>query len=157
VHEWSQWLDTVALGFQKQQPWNQKIAALANRPGLIIGETRLTAGVVSQCETKRSQTKNSSKKGTLVRAAFVIAMHAVDHVPPASSGGSAGMRLAGHDLSSPVFLARVGSSRITHADGEVAAARAAGDAGTAFILSSISGHTMKDVRNASVGPVWYQL
>jgi len=67
------------------------------------------------------------------------------------------MRLAGHDLSSPVFLARVGSSRITHADGEVAAARAAGDAGTAFILSSISGHTMKDVRNASVGPVWYQL
>ena len=69
-------MDTVALGFQKQQPWNQKIAGLANRPGLIIGETRLTAGVVSQCETKRSQTMNSSKKGTLVRAAFVIAMHA---------------------------------------------------------------------------------
>jgi isopentenyl diphosphate isomerase/L-lactate dehydrogenase-like FMN-dependent dehydrogenase len=44
-----------------------------------------------------------------------------------------------------------------HADGEVAAARAAGDAGTAFILSSISGHKLEDVRNASTGPVWYQL
>ena len=35
--------------------------------------------------------------------------------------------------------------------------RAAGDAGTAFILSSISGHRMEDVRNASAGPMWYQL
>jgi L-lactate dehydrogenase (cytochrome) len=66
-------------------------------------------------------------------------------------------RVAGHDLSSPVLLAPVGYSRIMHADGEVAAARAAGDAGTAFILSSISGHRMEDVRNASVGPMWYQL
>src|ERR1700722_7991630 len=66
-------------------------------------------------------------------------------------------RLVGHDLSSPVLLAPVGYSRIMHADGEVAAARAAGDAGTAFILSSISGHKLEDVRNASTGPVWYQL
>jgi isopentenyl diphosphate isomerase/L-lactate dehydrogenase-like FMN-dependent dehydrogenase len=65
--------------------------------------------------------------------------------------------LVGHDLSSPVLLAPVGYSRIMHADGEVAAARAAGDAGTAFILSSISGHRLEDVRNASTGPVWYQL
>jgi isopentenyl diphosphate isomerase/L-lactate dehydrogenase-like FMN-dependent dehydrogenase len=66
-------------------------------------------------------------------------------------------RIVGHDLSSPVLLAPVGYSRIMHADGEVAAARAAGAAGTAFILSSISGHKMEDVRNASIGPVWYQL
>jgi isopentenyl diphosphate isomerase/L-lactate dehydrogenase-like FMN-dependent dehydrogenase len=66
-------------------------------------------------------------------------------------------RIVGHDLSSPVLLAPVGYSRIMHADGEVAAARAAGDAGTVFILSSISGHRMEDVRNASTGPVWYQL
>jgi isopentenyl diphosphate isomerase/L-lactate dehydrogenase-like FMN-dependent dehydrogenase len=66
-------------------------------------------------------------------------------------------RLVGHDLSSPVLLAPVGYSRIMHADGEVVAARAAGDAGTAFILSSISGHKLEDVRNASTGPLWYQL
>ena len=157
VHEWSQWLDTVALGFQKQQPWNQKIAALASRPGLSIGERRLTSGVVSQCETKRSETKNSGERGTVVKARFVIAMHAGDHVPPGSSGRSAAMRLAGHDHSSPVLLAPVGCSRIRHAAGEVAAARAAGEAGTAFILCSISGRAMEDVRDASLSSVWCQL
>src|ERR1039457_77479 len=44
-----------------------------------------------------------------------------------------------------------------HSEGKVAAARAAGAAGTAFILSTISGHRLEDVRAASRGPVWYQL
>src|SRR5450631_649367 len=44
-----------------------------------------------------------------------------------------------------------------HPGGEVAAARAAGAAGTAYILSTISGHRMEDVRAASSGPVFYQL
>src|SRR6202790_37382 len=44
-----------------------------------------------------------------------------------------------------------------HPGGEVAAARAAGAAGTAYILSTISGHPMEDVRAASSGPVFYQL
>jgi isopentenyl diphosphate isomerase/L-lactate dehydrogenase-like FMN-dependent dehydrogenase len=39
----------------------------------------------------------------------------------------------------------------------VAAARAAGEIGTGFILSTISGHKLEDVRAASSGPVWYQL
>src|SRR5260370_16102626 len=41
--------------------------------------------------------------------------------------------------------------------GEVAAARAAGNAGTAYILSTISGHKLEDVKAASKGPVFYQL
>jgi L-lactate dehydrogenase (cytochrome) len=41
--------------------------------------------------------------------------------------------------------------------GEVGAARAAGKAGTAYILSTISGHKLEDVRAASTGPVFYQL
>jgi L-lactate dehydrogenase (cytochrome) len=55
------------------------------------------------------------------------------------------------------MLAPVGYSRLMHPGGEVAAARAAGLAGTGYILSTISGHKLEDVRAASQGPVWYQL
>src|SRR6202163_227946 len=44
-----------------------------------------------------------------------------------------------------------------HSGGEVAAARAAGAAGTAYILSAISGHKLEDVKAASAGRVFYQL
>lgn len=63
----------------------------------------------------------------------------------------------GHEIAFPAILAPVGYSRLMHAGGEVAAARAAGAAGTAYILSTISGHKMENVKAASQGPVWYQL
>ncbi len=63
----------------------------------------------------------------------------------------------GFNLSLPFLLAPVGYSRLMHPGGEVAAARAAGRAGTAYILSTISGHKLEDVRAASKGPVFYQL
>lgn len=66
-------------------------------------------------------------------------------------------RVLGFDLAFPVLLAPVGYSRLMHPEGEVAAARCAGAAGTAYILSTISGHKMEDVRAASTGPVFYQL
>jgi L-lactate dehydrogenase (cytochrome) len=44
-----------------------------------------------------------------------------------------------------------------HPVGEVGAARAAGKAGTAYILSTISGHKLENVKAASTGPVFYQL
>jgi L-lactate dehydrogenase (cytochrome) len=44
-----------------------------------------------------------------------------------------------------------------HPDGEAGAARAAGAAGTGYILSTISGHRLEDVKAASSGPVCYQL
>ena len=66
-------------------------------------------------------------------------------------------RVLGFDLSLPVLLAPVGYSRLMHSEGEVAAARAAGLAGTAYILSTISGHRLEAVKAASSGPVWYQL
>jgi len=67
------------------------------------------------------------------------------------------VRVLGFDLSLPLLLAPVGYSRLMHSGGEVAAARAAGAAGTAYILSTISGYRLEDVRAASVGPVFYQL
>ncbi|MFY9951608.1 MAG: alpha-hydroxy acid oxidase [Candidatus Sulfotelmatobacter sp.] len=66
-------------------------------------------------------------------------------------------RVLGFDLSLPFLLAPVGYSRLMHPGGEVAAARAAGRAGTGYILSTISGHKLEDVRAASKGPVFYQL
>ena len=66
-------------------------------------------------------------------------------------------RVLGLNLSFPAILAPVGYSRLMHPGGEVAAAAAAGSAGTAYILSTISGHKLENVRAASSGPVWYQL
>ena len=68
-----------------------------------------------------------------------------------------GTRLLGFDLALPFLLAPVGYSRLMHPGGEVAAARAAGAAGTAYILSTISGHKLEDVKAGSTGPVFYQL
>lgn len=63
----------------------------------------------------------------------------------------------GTELSMPLLLAPVGSSRLFYPRGEEAAARAAGAAGTAYILSTLSGCRMEDVAAASGGTVWYQL
>ena len=66
-------------------------------------------------------------------------------------------RVLGMDLALPFMLAPVGYSRLMHPGGEVTAARAAGLAGTAYILSTISGHRLEDVKAAAPGPVLYQL
>src|SRR6266852_3828726 len=63
----------------------------------------------------------------------------------------------GFAVSFPALLAPVGYSRLMHPDGEAGAARAAGLAGTAYILSTISGHRVEDVKAASSGPVCFQL
>ena len=63
----------------------------------------------------------------------------------------------GFDISFPALLAPVGYSRLMHPDGEAGAARAAGLAGTGYILSTISGHRVEDVKAASSGPVCFQL
>src|SRR5438132_6705219 len=63
----------------------------------------------------------------------------------------------GIDVSFPALLASVGYSRLMHPSGEVAAARAAGAAGTAHILSTMSGHRLEDVKAGSSAAVCYQL
>ena len=66
-------------------------------------------------------------------------------------------RVLGCDLALPAMLAPIGYSSVMHSRGEVAAARAAGEAGTAYILSTISGCALEDVKAATSGPVFYQL
>lgn len=66
-------------------------------------------------------------------------------------------RVLGQELSFPAMLAPVGYSRLMHPGGEVSAAKAAGEAGIGYILSSISGHKLEAVKAVTNGPAWYQL
>jgi L-lactate dehydrogenase (cytochrome) len=63
----------------------------------------------------------------------------------------------GERLSLPVVLAPCGGVRIVHREGDLAGVRAAGRAGTAFVLSAMSGHGIEEVVAAAAGPVWFQL
>jgi len=63
----------------------------------------------------------------------------------------------GESIELPFLLAPVGSCRMFYPRGELHAARAANDAGTAYILSTFSGTRLEDVRDGTAGPLWYQL
>lgn len=63
----------------------------------------------------------------------------------------------GTSVTLPLLLAPVGSGRLFYPRGEAIAARAAGAAGTVYILSTLSGCRLEDVRAATTGPVWHQL
>ncbi len=63
----------------------------------------------------------------------------------------------GCEISFPLLLAPVGCTRVMHHEGEIGTARAAGAAGTTYILPTASGHSLEDVMAAASGPLWYQL
>jgi len=63
----------------------------------------------------------------------------------------------GQKLDLPFLLAPIGYSRLMHPRGELAASAAAGRHGTAYILSTMSGHRIEDVKAQSPGPTFYQL
>jgi len=63
----------------------------------------------------------------------------------------------GQSIELPFLLAPVGSSRLFYPRGEEVAARAAGEAGTIYTLSTLAGCAVADVKAATRGPVWYQL
>ncbi len=68
-----------------------------------------------------------------------------------------GVTVLGERLRVPFVLAPVGSTRLFSPHGEEHAARAAGALGTAYILSTLAGTRLEEVRAASSGPLWYQL
>jgi 4-hydroxymandelate oxidase len=65
--------------------------------------------------------------------------------------------LFGKRVSLPVHLAPAAIQRICHPDGEIAAYRAAADAGVAYALSTLSSVSIEDVAAAARGPRWFQL
>ena len=75
----------------------------------------------------------------------------------ATAGADLRTTVLGTPLELPFLLAPVGSSRLFYPRGEIVAAKAAGDAGTTYILSTLSGCRLEDVRAATRGPAWYQV
>ena len=63
----------------------------------------------------------------------------------------------GQQISMPVMLAPTAFNRLACDDGEMAAARAAGAAGTLMISSTLSTCTLEDVANVATGSLWFQL
>jgi isopentenyl diphosphate isomerase/L-lactate dehydrogenase-like FMN-dependent dehydrogenase len=56
-----------------------------------------------------------------------------------------------------LLLSPCGALRAVHPDGDAGVARAAARAGTVFTLSSASGMSIEVVREATSGPLWFQL
>ena len=63
----------------------------------------------------------------------------------------------GTPISMPIVLAPVGSSRMFWPRGEAVAAGVAGEAGTIYCLSTLSGTRLEEVKAATKGPAWFQL
>ncbi|HEY4433433.1 MAG TPA: alpha-hydroxy-acid oxidizing protein, partial [Candidatus Cybelea sp.] len=65
--------------------------------------------------------------------------------------------LLGTTIDLPFLLAPVGSSRLFFPRGECVAAKQAGKAGTGYVLSTLSGCRLEEVKISTKGPAWYQL
>jgi L-lactate dehydrogenase (cytochrome) len=68
-----------------------------------------------------------------------------------------GVDLLGTRLGMPVLLSPTGLARLSGTEGDLAAARAAGQAGTVFILPSSSSHSIEEVAAVATGPLWLQV
>lgn len=65
--------------------------------------------------------------------------------------------ICGQQLSLPVLLAPTGLARLVHPEGELAAARAAHDAGTVLVVSSASSFSIEQLAAEAGQPLWFQL
>jgi L-lactate dehydrogenase (cytochrome) len=65
--------------------------------------------------------------------------------------------MVGQEVAMPVALAPVGLTGMQHADGEIAAARAAAKAGIPFTLSTMSICSIEEVARQTGKPFWFQL
>src|SRR5687768_6713099 len=63
----------------------------------------------------------------------------------------------GETLALPVMLAPTGFNRLAHADGELAAARAAAASGTVMVASTLSTCSLEEIAAAAPGSRWFQL
>ena len=63
----------------------------------------------------------------------------------------------GQDVAMPILVAPTAFHRLAHPEGEVATARAAGEANTIMMLSTLSNSSFEEVMPEATGPVWFQL
>lgn len=79
------------------------------------------------------------------------------HILTGTSEADTTATLFGSALSAPLGVAPVAHQRLYHPEGEVAAARAAGEAGMLYVTSIFASCPIEDITAASKGPVWQQL
>ena len=63
----------------------------------------------------------------------------------------------GTRLALPFILGPAGIATLVHPEGELAAAAAAGRAGTIFCVSTASGYSIEEIAEVSEGRLWFQL
>ncbi|HXG70032.1 MAG TPA: alpha-hydroxy acid oxidase [Gemmatimonadaceae bacterium] len=63
----------------------------------------------------------------------------------------------GQPIALPVMLAPTAFNRLADPDGEMAAARAAGAAGTLMVASTLSPCSLEEIATAATGSLWFQL
>jgi 4-hydroxymandelate oxidase len=68
-----------------------------------------------------------------------------------------GVTLFGERLPYPILLAPVAYQRLFHAEGEVEAARGAGNAEAIYVVSTASTSTIEEIARAATAPLWLQL
>lgn len=66
-------------------------------------------------------------------------------------------KVLGQQLAFPVMLAPVSGHDGFHPEGELATARAAGAAGSLFVLGTLASRSIEAVAAAATGPTWFQL
>ena len=75
------------------------------------------------------------------------------HVPSPDMSVS----VLGQKLNLPIIVSPIGYSKLMHAEGERGAARAAGRAGLAYAMSTISGYSLEEISAAASGPLFFQV
>jgi (S)-2-hydroxy-acid oxidase len=65
--------------------------------------------------------------------------------------------MMGEKVSMPVGFAPTAVHKLAHPDGELASARASGDAGVLLCLSTLSSYSIEEVAQQSDAPHWFQL
>jgi 4-hydroxymandelate oxidase len=68
-----------------------------------------------------------------------------------------GTTLLGSTLGAPIGIAPMAYHQLAHPEGEVATARAAGEAGALFTVSMFASRTLEDIAAATTAPLWLQL
>lgn len=66
-------------------------------------------------------------------------------------------RVLGETVRLPVLLDPVGQQRMFTREGELASARAAGKAGTLFVVSTATTRSLEEIAEVATGPLWAQI
>ncbi|MBX9770053.1 MAG: alpha-hydroxy-acid oxidizing protein, partial [Candidatus Obscuribacterales bacterium] len=73
------------------------------------------------------------------------------------SNRSLATTVLGQQIQMPIMVAPMAFHKMAHPDGELATVRAASQAGTIMVMSTLSTYSIEDIAAASSGNLWFQL